>query len=68
MEKNGTVLLHKPRSRVSVAPWTWELKSEDLEALIAVRNVVLSKASKLPAKIARAIAAVKPELVLHRFG
>jgi hypothetical protein len=68
VRQDGQVILRKPRGREKAAPWTWEIDDNDVEALIAVRNVEMKSGGRLTAKTVTKVGECSPPLIQRRFG
>ena len=68
VRQDGQVILRKPRGREKAAPWTWEIDDNDIDALIAVRDVEMKNGGRLTAKTVKRVGACSPQLIQRRFG
>ena len=68
VRQDGQVILRKPRGREKAAPWTWEIGDNDIDALIAVRDVEMKNGGRLTAKTVKRVGECSPQLIQRRFG
>ena len=65
--KGAVVYLGKPRQVKNATRWTWQVELGDIDELIPLTGLELTKAGKLSSNSIRRLLAVKPSLKLRTF-